>query len=909
MSTPTRASKNVAQKKPKDRACDGCRRRKLRCEVPKGRFLTLASAKCTNCASHSRPCTFERETSRPPAPRKAYVTCLEQRLEYLEAVLQRFEPDKDYSYILGPPIVIGSWETGQFKAPKSRIKPLPIKAEPELAPLPSKCSTHLIFCPPKDESTTDDESSEEYNSLIFDNTEQETLIDFFHGASTRKAFTDAMRQLCPEKRRYLAPQSFMRPEFWTMCRWKIDWWGSGADVYDVLQAAAQRLPAPDLADSLFDLYFERVNVTFPFLHRASMMRKWANGEQYYDKWFACACLGLFGIASRWSDDPRVLPEDEDRPKWTRSGWSYYRGAMGIIESAGITLQPTLHEVQGLLLTALFLTGTDRHTTGWLLINIAVRKCVSIGAQLKSSYSGLQSVETELWKRAVWMLTASESVFSASLGQSPGLGEEDFNIPFPCDVDDEYWENTEPSKAFCQPTGIRPRTAVFNHWSLLMRIAAFALKTIYAVNTKCIYFEKFMPSMSECARQCTEAMKTWFKDIPVHLTWSENIEDLIESNHSAWLHASYCFVEMLIYRPFIPSPSATSSCGSRALEICINAATATAHIFDHQMKRGYWEYSNLMNTSEVGAAILIIGIWDVKKKSNTTKSSVVEQLMANLHVFFRALKGLERRFEVVTTVLNRLRDSLPTELQHRWQGYDSSRTYVHPTTRLIGQPDEYVDSYPAIEPHRGGAAGEAALEASVEFTVEATEQAALQAFRRASTTNFNLRTEAFGNASEVTEEAALPAFRPASWTNLRTEAFDYSGKATAEATFPAFRPASSSSLRTEASPSRQTTPAPTGLQMPYSSVRATASHPAQINAYQHPSMGTSWFGQERRSGHEHYDRRSRYDPERDEDPRGRGCSHDESYERRSGSGGDRHWIGHDYEEPHSTRTQSFDRRLF
>ena len=55
-------------------------------------------------------------------------------------------------------------------------------------------------------------------------------------------------------------------------------------------------------------------------------------------WFACICLAIFGIASRWSDDPRVLPEevrekakeDEDQGRndiWSLSGWGYIAAAM------------------------------------------------------------------------------------------------------------------------------------------------------------------------------------------------------------------------------------------------------------------------------------------------------------------------------------------------------------------------------------------------------------------------------------------------------------------------------------------------------------------------------------------------------------------------------------------------------
>ncbi|KAJ7585818.1 hypothetical protein C8J56DRAFT_1052172 [Mycena floridula] len=684
--TRTKGKGHVAQKRPRERACDSCRRRKLKCEIPKRQLAILASPKCTHCTKHRISCTFEMETNRPPATRKAYIVALETRVMELEEILERYASNTDYSHVLGAPIIIGSWVHGGFKT--SRDGPKAPRRSVKIEPVTSvsdTCSKHLIF----DSVDVGDPSSEDDDvddcSLLVRGKEHDSLIEFFHGLSIRKAFADTMRRLSSDLPRHL---------------WETYWWGAvPTDDNRILQAAAERFPEPDLADNLFELYFERVNVSFCLLHRASTMRNWMKGLQYIDKWFACVCHAIFGIASRWSDDPRVLPSDEVNPNWTRSGWTYFRGAMGVIHAAGVSYQPSLHEVQGLALTALFLSGSEMPTTTCVLINTALRKCISIGAHRKSSYGIVRTVDEELWKRAFWLLSGN-----AILGRAPSIGEEDFDIEFSTEVDDEFWENTDPSWAFSQPRNIRPRSAVFNHWTRLMRIATFALKTIYVVSPRGgLSFQKFMPSKAECARQCTAAMQAWFKNIPEHLIWSENIEDLLESNHSAWLHASYCLVEMLVYRPFIPSPAAADS-GSQALDICINAATAAARIFAHQMKRGYWQYTNLLCTSEVGAAILIIGIWDAKRKGkleglDITKGpirEIIHQFMMDLDIFFLALKGLERRFDSVTPILNRLRESLPTELQYHWQGYDSNRTHVHSRSDY---GDEYEENC-ISEPHRG-----------------------------------------------------------------------------------------------------------------------------------------------------------------------------------------------------------------
>ena len=106
-----------ADKKKKERACDGCRRRKTKCDGP-----LMEQNICTNCIQSNKECTYMwarlfisvfslhlqlhfSEVSKPRGPPKAYVlvlylsfillqlssyvTGLEERLESLEALLQQ----------------------------------------------------------------------------------------------------------------------------------------------------------------------------------------------------------------------------------------------------------------------------------------------------------------------------------------------------------------------------------------------------------------------------------------------------------------------------------------------------------------------------------------------------------------------------------------------------------------------------------------------------------------------------------------------------------------------------------------------------------------------------------------------------------------------------------------------------
>lgn len=69
------------------RACDICRRRKIRCDgVP------IPGNRCSNCVAFRFDCTYV-ESSKKRAPPKSYVESLEQRLEKLQSLLQKLCKD------------------------------------------------------------------------------------------------------------------------------------------------------------------------------------------------------------------------------------------------------------------------------------------------------------------------------------------------------------------------------------------------------------------------------------------------------------------------------------------------------------------------------------------------------------------------------------------------------------------------------------------------------------------------------------------------------------------------------------------------------------------------------------------------------------------------------------------------
>jgi Fungal specific transcription factor domain len=109
------------------------------------------------------------------------------------------------------------------------------------------------------------------------------------------------------------------------------WEGLRADSTRLFPSLIEKFPPEDLAEVLCDLYFEHVNNMYPLLHRPTFLRQFRSRLHYRDHWFACLCLSIFAVASRWCDDPRVITDKFDGEgdlDWHRAGWQYFSAALG-----------------------------------------------------------------------------------------------------------------------------------------------------------------------------------------------------------------------------------------------------------------------------------------------------------------------------------------------------------------------------------------------------------------------------------------------------------------------------------------------------------------------------------------------------------------------------------------------------
>jgi hypothetical protein len=88
-----------------------------------------------------------------------------------------------------------------------------------------------------------------------------------------------------------------------------------------LDSPRYTFPDPDLIDHLLDLYFSRINLFLPLLHRPTFERQVRENLHFRDHAFGSVLLCACACASRYSDDPRVLLEGST--SWHSSGWKWF----------------------------------------------------------------------------------------------------------------------------------------------------------------------------------------------------------------------------------------------------------------------------------------------------------------------------------------------------------------------------------------------------------------------------------------------------------------------------------------------------------------------------------------------------------------------------------------------------------
>ncbi|KAJ7687612.1 fungal-specific transcription factor domain-containing protein [Mycena rosella] len=517
MSSNNKEAPAPAKKRRVQRACDTCR-------IKRSNGLRMAAKKCTNCVENSVDCTFSGAVT----DKRSHVSVLEARLELAEQLLRKeriiirhFGGSADSTtpersqWSNNSPILKHKAATSAATTPGAGV---------ELAALAIR-SMNTPAPPPQEGDLAHIALSQDLSRLS---------INHHSGAALVKAAVQ-LRRGYEEKE---LPWSSRRMKYWTF----------NPTDHQIPHTGPYVFPDADLLAVLVDHYFSNHNLYLPLLHRPTFERSLAHGLHVRDASFGAIVLLVCAIGSRFSRDPRVCgPEDEP----LRCGWKYFDQLPHIVNH--LFIHPTLYHLQYYCLAVTFLEWSAP-TPCWTLIGIGIRirKIVEVGAHRANNLSGSPTVETELWKRAFWVIICYDRIFSNALGRPCTTQYEDFDVELPIECDDEFWESEDPVQAFKQPAGKPSRITSFNCFIRLNNILAISLKILFSLNkAKSVLAVRDDAWEEHIVAELDSALNGWVDSIPSHLRWDPNQPDDNFFDQSAHLYCTYYQVQLSIHRPFIP----------------------------------------------------------------------------------------------------------------------------------------------------------------------------------------------------------------------------------------------------------------------------------------------------------------------------------------------------------------------
>ncbi|KAF8125015.1 fungal-specific transcription factor domain-containing protein [Mycena galopus ATCC 62051] len=582
---------------PRRGACDACKKRKIRCKgdgkIPRGR--------CARCTTLGIDC-IRPDLTKALTSTNGYAAALEGRIDKMERFLIELLPGIDFA------------------------EQLENENDVELL-LPQ----HVETLPRNDGDLADG-----LNKLKLNPGKQR-----FYGKSSGIQFLQTVFSF----RAHLAGVEFSqmrrtgafakRDEFWGLRSWQLP----PADE-DIPQYS---FPEPDLLLHLVDKYFAEVNSFWPVLHRPTLERKVADELHLRDRRFGGTLLMVAALGARYSDDPRVILPDQTLHY---AGWKWYSQVRVIPRH--LIYKPELYELQTVALSALYPKAFGPTAACWTLVGFGLRRAQDVGAHRRRKQEH-PTAENEQWKRVFWVLLCLEWVYGTHMGRPLLMHDQDFDQELPVECDDEYWDFPGPQN-FKQPKDKPSRLSYFICYAKLLEIQAAATTTLYSPRKPHdLSGRSSPPTEKQYITAFDSALNAWLNDIPEHLRWDPERQNIIHFKQSALLYAAYYNVQILVHRPFIPAPFEVPPPGALpSYVICSNAARQCVRIFDVYERRGILPYyPNILPVAFV-AAVVLLSSWSGKK----TSSKELDQV----HSCLRLTSGAENRYLAAgryTDVLNRL----------------------------------------------------------------------------------------------------------------------------------------------------------------------------------------------------------------------------------------------------------------
>ncbi|KAI0701458.1 fungal-specific transcription factor domain-containing protein [Cerioporus squamosus] len=630
MSSAEEENAPFTKKRKLQRACDHCRRKKIKCDGPE-----KPQNRCTRCEARHIECTYNDPHIKSSYP-SSYVENLESRLERMERLMSKLCPDSDISNELGGHAsdrrlaARDSGSEGSRAASTSRVEgPSPLSSLPITTP-------QMPESPDEAELSDNDEAVDEGLIESLRKLSVSPQPYRYHGKSSGLVLIRTAIELRNQQFGYtgqVEPQERAPHRYPWLKPTSQD---SSRPLFD-------DFPPDDLLESLTDIYFRKVNDMLPLLHEPTFRAGLSKEVHLRDSGFGAVVLLVCASAARFTSDSRVLLEGTE--DWRSAGWKWFQA---VEDWHKVSLAPAqLHDLQICVLMANFLLGSTAPQANWTLIGSGIRMAVDVGAHRKKMYNTKPTIEDELWRRAFWILVVFEWSTSYGLGRPASIHDEDIDVALPTEVDDEYWTTSGSGEPPRQPEGKPSKLAFLGAYIRLTRNLAFASRTIYSIN-------KTKPQLGQGDSQWEErivaeldsSLNKWLDSLPAHLRWNPDQPDALFLTQSATLHANFYHTQIAVHRPFMSASRHDSPLSLPSVIICTNAARSSIQVLDGLYKRIGNPYHRNMGLIFMSGVVLMMNVWGQQRAGRITN---VDQDIAILRRAMVLLDSLKSEVQVASAL--------------------------------------------------------------------------------------------------------------------------------------------------------------------------------------------------------------------------------------------------------------------
>ncbi|KJA21189.1 hypothetical protein HYPSUDRAFT_67935 [Hypholoma sublateritium FD-334 SS-4] len=599
-------------------ACDACRRRK-------SDSAQMDGERCSYCQTADIKCTHDI----PPKQTKAeltaaYIRTLEEKVNKMYHLLQKIYPDQDIDRLLDT--LTESADTTYNKS-----TPEPGDALTFSYPIPKTIPGEVNASEMLSTDTSEEISEEDLAEVALSkHLDHLRIKERYFGSASSLMFVKHCSDLKAEITGFKADGSkYKRPSFWYLRPWEVE--------YARAQEPRYLYPDEHLLHNLVALYFAKVNPFLPLLHRPTFFKMLLEKQHHRDVSFGTVVLMVCALGARYSQDPQVLSPGDT--SGLSAGWQYFRQVP--LHPDGFRVSPVLHDLQYYCLVHVYLLTSSACHVAWNVLGLAIQSAMARGVHRRRSAPQKPSKHEELMKRAFWCLIFLDRSSSAFSGRPCVIADEDFDLDYPIECDDEYWEADDPEQAFKQPSGQPCTITGFVHMLKLFVILAFAHRTLYSTKkTKVLSGLPFDDGWEQrTVAQLDSSMNQWKNSLPDSLQWDPERTDLVTFHQSVHLHTAYSYAQIQIHRPFLIKKSPLSF---TSLAICTNAARSCAHVLEAGMTRGI-KASPLLITSVLNAGLVIsLNLWG-SGRSGFIKDPTKQ--MEDFQTCVNFLKESEKRWHI------------------------------------------------------------------------------------------------------------------------------------------------------------------------------------------------------------------------------------------------------------------------